>query len=73
MTPQRNPLPINPYATDGICHNANWGTFGHECGRPADWLGIARPGFGISMGFCDHCRAHGDERYGFACFIIYPR
>ena len=28
------------YATDGLCHNANRGTYGHECGKPAEWLGM---------------------------------
>ena len=27
------------YATYGKCHNANHGTFGHECGKPAAWVG----------------------------------
>lgn len=61
----------NPYASDGVCHNANRAWFNQECGRPADWLGIARNGF--ASGFCDECRRHGDERYQFARFITYPR
>jgi hypothetical protein len=33
------------YATDGKCHNAQPGTYGHECGKPAEWLGTkASPG-----------------------------
>ena len=55
--------PANPYANDGKCHNAQLGSYGHECGKPATWLGIdVRKNFG--MGFCDHCKHHGDERHG---------
>ena len=56
--------PTNPYATDGLCHNANSGTYGHECGKPAVWLGIrpASEGYaGFASGFCDRCRNHGTE------------
>jgi len=51
------------YASDGVCHNAQRGTFGHECGKPATWIGTKASGF--RSGFCDHCKAHGDERIGF--------
>ena len=47
------------YATDGKCHNANRGTYGHECGKPATWIGTKRDGF--RSGFCDRCKADGDE------------
>jgi len=47
------------YATDGKCHNAEPGTYGHECGRPALWIGTKRSGF--RSGFCDACRRHGYE------------
>jgi len=50
------------YATDGKCHNANRGTYGHECGKPATWLGRTDTLF--TSGFCDHCKQHGDERHG---------
>lgn len=50
---------LTSYATDGKCHNANNGTFGHECGKPAVWIGIKKNGF--RSGFCDHCRQYGDE------------
>jgi len=49
----------NPYATDGKCHNANRGTYGHECGRPATWIGVKANGF--ASGYCDKCKDHGDE------------
>jgi len=52
----------NLYATDGLCHNANHGTYGHECGRPAVWLGTTPRGF--SSGFCDRCKRDGDEAVG---------
>ena len=47
------------YAADGKCHNANYGTYGHECGKPATWIGQNAKGF--RSGFCDHCKEHGDE------------
>jgi len=52
----------NLYAVDGKCHNPNFGTYGHECGKPATWLGTAASGF--VSGFCDHCKVHGDEAAG---------
>jgi hypothetical protein len=50
---------INSYATDGKCHNANYGSFNHECGKPATWLGTTADGF--TSGFCDRCKTQGDE------------
>jgi len=47
------------YATDGRCHNAQAGTFGHECGKPAVWVGTRADGF--QCGFCDDCRQRGHE------------
>ena len=49
----------NAYATDGKCHNANAGTFNHECGKPAKWLGKTRSGF--VSGYCAYCKECGDE------------
>jgi hypothetical protein len=53
------------------CHNAQHGTFGHECGRPATWtaqkVAAAIPGLGINepyifeSSFCDDCREFGHE------------
>ena len=51
------------YATDGKCHNAEPGTFGHECGKPAVWIGTKANGY--QSGFCDHCKRHGYEARGF--------
>jgi hypothetical protein len=50
---------MNSYATDGKCHNAQPGTFGHECGKPATWIGTKSSGF--RCGFCDECKEHGAE------------
>lgn len=47
------------YALDGVCHNAEPGTYGHECGKPAKWLGTDRNGF--TSGFCDDCKVDGYE------------
>ncbi|TXH35264.1 MAG: hypothetical protein E6Q98_15850 [Rhodospirillaceae bacterium] len=50
---------MTSYATDGKCHNAEPGSFGHECGKPATWIGGKPDGF--RSGFCDHCKDHGSE------------
>lgn len=50
----------NSYATDGKCHNSNRGTFGHECGKPATWIGTTRR-TGFMSGYCTKCKAYGDE------------
>lgn len=50
------------YATDGKCHNAQPGTFGHECGKPAAWVGETANGF--RSGYCAHCKEHGWEARG---------
>jgi hypothetical protein len=49
----------NTYATDGRCHNSQPGTYGHECGRPAVYLGQTKTGF--VSGFCSACRHGGYE------------
>ncbi len=43
----------------GHCVNAEPGTFNHECGRPADNIGVKDNGFRAM--FCDKCREHGTE------------
>lgn len=47
------------YATDGRCHNAELGTYGHECGKPAVWIGTKASGW--QCGFCDQCKRYGYE------------
>ncbi len=47
------------YETDGKCHNAQPGTYGHECGKPATWVGTTYTGF--RSGFCDECKHNGYE------------
>lgn len=60
------------YATDGRCHNAEPGTFGHECGKPATWIGTkkqapeAHPAPAFRSGFCDDCKANGYEAKQFS-------
>lgn len=50
------------YATDGKCHNAQPGTYGHECGKPATWIGTKTDEDGpFESGFCDACKASGYE------------
>ena len=53
----------NLYATDGKCHNAERGTYGHECGKPATWLGTDQKS-GFISGFCDACKTNGYEARG---------
>lgn len=45
------------------CQNAEPGTFNHECGKPAVWIGTKSNGFEAS--FCDKCKNHGWEACGF--------
>lgn len=63
-------MAANSYATDGRCHNAQRGTFNHECGKPAVWLGTKASGF--QSGFCDWCRHHGDEAVEFKTWESIP-
>lgn len=59
------------YATDGKCHNAQPGTYGHECGKPARWLGEKPTGH--KSGFCDHCKNHGHEAREYSNWKPYPQ
>lgn len=55
--------------TNRKCSNAEPGTFNHECGKPAQWLGgkpAQFPDMADSRGlfwaaFCDKCKKHGHE------------
>ena len=47
------------YATDGKCHNSQPGTYGHECGKPARWIGTKASGF--KSGFYSECKETGYE------------
>ena len=60
---EANPDRRDHYPRHGSCSNANRGTYGHECGKPAAWLGTRPNGF--QSGRCDRCRREGDERFGF--------
>lgn len=55
---------INTGATDGHCHNAEPGTFNHECGKPAVFIGTRSDGF--TSGFCEACKANGWEASNYA-------
>jgi len=52
-----------------ICHNAEPGTYGHECGKPAQWIAdkpsSIEPGATFTTSFCMKCRATGSEARGF--------
>ena len=43
-----------------LCTNAEPGTYGHHCGRPATWLG-RKGGDGRWFGYCDECKEWGHE------------
>lgn len=53
------PVVLSTYALDGKCHNAQPGTYGHECGKPATWIGEKAGGF--TSGFCNACKEDGFE------------
>ena len=42
-----------------VCTNVEPGTYNHECGKPAKWVGQKESGFMAC--FCDDCKAHGYE------------
>lgn len=52
-----------PYGicSDGTarCINAEPGTFNHECGKPAEWIGTMANGFRSC--FCSSCKSRGSE------------
>jgi len=58
----------NAYATDGKCHNSNAGSYNHECGKPAQWIGITKKGW--ASGYCDACKKNGTEARLVAEWII---
>ena len=64
-TAGERPAFTNPYAVDGKCHNAEPGTYNHECGNPAEWLGVMRENSrrqdASAMGFCAKCKETGYE------------
>ena len=52
------------------CTNSEPGTFNHECGKPAQWLGLKvstiEPGTTYKQAFCDRCKKDGSEARGVA-------
>lgn len=44
------------------CSNSNRGTFNHECGKPACWIGTHADGH--QQYFCLDCQKDGDEARG---------
>ena len=59
------------YVTDGKCHNAQPGTYGHECGKPATWVGSIKPG-GFQSGFCNRCKIDGYEAREYTVWEPHP-
>jgi hypothetical protein len=41
------------------CQNAEPGTYGHECSKPAQWTATNNQGH--TAGFCDQCKQQGHE------------
>lgn len=41
------------------CVNAEPSTYGHECSRPAEWIGTNKTGFNAC--YCGECKDHGYE------------
>ena len=41
------------------CTNAEPGTYGHECGKPAQWQATKPNGY--SSTFCNQCKQDGTE------------
>lgn len=42
-----------------VCTNSNHGTYNHECGKPAVWIGTHANGH--RQRFCLDCKTNGDE------------
>jgi hypothetical protein len=51
------------------CTNAEPGTYGHECGKPAQWQ-AAKPN-GYTSTFCDRCRQDGTEARAYGNWTPY--
>ena len=52
----------------GQCQNSEPGTFNHECGKPATWVGTRSSKLTLDevfhASFCDDCKQHGWEARG---------
>jgi hypothetical protein len=51
------------------CTNAEPGTYGHECSKPAQWTATNKQGH--SAAFCDQCKQHGHEDRAYAQWTPY--
>lgn len=60
---------------DARCHNSEPGTFNHECGKPAAWIGTKASALTTDgwyhSGYCDECKKHGTEARVVAKWIPY--
>lgn len=52
------------------CINAEPGTFDHECGKPASWIGA--DGGGFRGCFCEGCKATGYEAREMQTWVRVP-
>ena len=51
------------------CTNAEPDTYGHECGKPAQWTATKPSGY--TSTFCDQCRQQGSEARAYAQWTPY--
>jgi hypothetical protein len=51
------------------CTNAEPGTYGHECGQPAQWT-AAKPN-GYTSAFCTRCKHEGTEARAYTHWTTY--
>ena len=59
MATTNQPLPYGSSHNGARCVNAQPGSFGHECGKPAKWIGTKPSGF--TACYCNECKAAGYE------------
>jgi hypothetical protein len=69
--PHQYQFTITSYAGDGLCHSSQSGTFNHECGKPAVFIGTN--GNAFRCGFCADCVERGIQTAGFRMERIISR
>jgi hypothetical protein len=61
---------MNPENPDALkCTNAEPGTYGHECGKPAQWT-ATKPS-GHTSAFCTRCKHEGTEARAYTNWTTY--
>jgi hypothetical protein len=51
------------------CTNAEPGTYGHECGKPAEWQATKQNGY--QSHFCSQCKQDGTEAQAYRQWTPY--